>query len=143
MAYNNGFPMGYSYLQQPMFVPQQPQMQQPQQQQQVPSVGNEFIWVSSRADAESFLVAPNSSVYLMDSKAPVFYIKSADASGVPHKLRIFDYKERVESSVPEQPQSSKKLDEIESMMDLFLQRIDDLEKQIANNDTSTKKGAKT
>lgn len=55
------------------------------------------IWVQGEAGAKSYGVAPGSNVLLMDSEAEVFYIKSADASGVPLPLRIFDYKERVAS----------------------------------------------
>lgn len=35
---------------------------------------------------------------LMDSNANVFYIKSADASGMPLPLRIFDYTERTQQA---------------------------------------------
>ena len=56
------------------------------------------IWVQGEAGAKSYGVAPGSNVLLMDSEAEVFYIKSADASGVPMPLRIFDYKERVASA---------------------------------------------
>ena len=52
------------------------------------------IWVQGEAGAKSYGVAPGNNVLLMDSEAEVFYIKSADASGVPMPLRIFDYKER-------------------------------------------------
>ena len=34
----------------------------------------------------------------MDSESPVMYIKSVDQSGVPLPLRIFDYKERSQST---------------------------------------------
>ena len=51
-------------------------------------------WVAGEAAAKSYLVAPNGSVFLMDSERDTFYIKSTDASGMPLPLRIFDYKER-------------------------------------------------
>ena len=54
-----------------------------------------LIWVQGEAGAKSYLVAPGTNIMLMDSESQVFYIKSADASGVPLPLRIFDYTERV------------------------------------------------
>lgn len=71
-------------------------MNQPQllqgAQQPVPQSGTP-LWVQGEAGAKSFCVAPGQNVLLMDSEAQRFYIKSADASGMPLPLRIFDYKE--------------------------------------------------
>ena len=68
----------------------QPSMpQQPMQQQ-----SSQIIWVSGEAGAKSYLVAPGNTVMLMDAENSVFYLKSADSSGMPLPLRIFDYKER-------------------------------------------------
>ena len=74
---------------------QQPMMQQPAQ----PS-SNGLIWV--QGGAKSYLVANGSSVLLMDSEKQTFYIKSADAAGMP-SMRTFDYTER---NVPVTPPSS-------------------------------------
>ena len=54
-----------------------------------------LIWVQGEAGAKSYLVAPGTNIMLMDSESQVFYIKSADASGMPLPLRVFDYTERV------------------------------------------------
>jgi hypothetical protein len=62
---------------------------QPMQQQ-----SSQIIWVSGEAGAKSYLVAPGNTVMLLDAENSVFYLKSADASGMPLPLRIFDYKER-------------------------------------------------
>ena len=70
---------------QPAMPPQPMQVQQP---------NNGLIWVQGESGAKSYLVAPNSTVMLMDSEGKRFYLKSADASGMPMPLRIFDYKER-------------------------------------------------
>ena len=56
-----------------------------------------LIWVQGEAGAKSYLVAPGNTVMLMDSEGERFYLKSADASGMPMPLRIFDYKERTET----------------------------------------------
>lgn len=55
--------------------------------------GNGLIWVQGEAGAKSYFVAPGNTVMLMDSESERFYLKSADASGMPMPLRIFDYKE--------------------------------------------------
>ena len=70
-------------------VTSQPMPQQPIQQQ-----SSQIIWVSGEAGAKSYLVAPGNTVMLLDAENSVFYLKSADASGMPLPLRIFDYKER-------------------------------------------------
>ena len=66
---------------------------QPMQQQ-----SSQIIWVSGEAGAKSYLVAPGNTVMLLDAENSVFYLKSADASGMPLPLRIFDYKERQNAS---------------------------------------------
>lgn len=58
---------------------------------------NGLIWVQGEAGAKSYLVAPGNTVMLMDSEGERFYLKSADASGMPMPLRIFEYKERTET----------------------------------------------
>lgn len=68
--------------------------------QQTPPVphqqnNNGFVWVQGETGAKSFLVAPGTTVMLMDSESPVFYLKSADQSGMPMPLRVFDFVERV------------------------------------------------
>ena len=70
-------------------VTSQPMPSQPMQQQ-----SSQIIWVSGEAGAKSYLVAPGNTVMLLDAENSVFYLKSADASGMPLPLRIFDYKER-------------------------------------------------
>lgn len=63
-----------------------PQMQPTQQ------VNQGLLWVSGEVGAKSYLVAPNSTVLLMDSDSSRFYLKSADNAGMPN-LRIFEYTE--------------------------------------------------
>ena len=74
-------------------VTQQSMPSQPMQQQ-----SSQIIWVSGEAGAKSYLVAPGNTVMLLDAENSVFYLKSADASGMPLPLRIFDYKERTTAS---------------------------------------------
>jgi hypothetical protein len=76
--------------------PYMPQMYQnqyiPQQQAQQQSGG--LTWVQGIEAAKSYPVSAGQSILLMDSESNSFFIKSADASGMPLPLRIFDYKER-------------------------------------------------
>lgn len=109
----------------------QVQTQQPitQPVQQVAPPQNTYSglpWVQGEAGAKAYPVAQNSTVLLMDSEAEVFYIKSTDMSGMPLPLRIFDYKERVntpitapaESSVPQAVESNVQYATIEALQAL-------------------------
>lgn len=72
-------------------------MQQPQQQ------NGGLLWVQGIEGAKSHFVEPGRSALLMDSESNSFFIKSADTSGMPLPLRIFDYQERTAQQVPQQP----------------------------------------
>ena len=71
---------------------QQPMVAQPTVP--APQANNGLVWVQGDAGAKSYPIAPGCTVMLMDSEGERFYLKSADASGMPLPLRIFDYKER-------------------------------------------------
>ena len=90
--YNNPYQYSFGvpgqmnqFQQQPVQMPAQP-VQQPQQN------NNGILWVSGEVGAKSYLVAPGTSVLLMDSDDTVFYLKTADQSGMP-SLRTFKYSE--------------------------------------------------
>ncbi len=131
MAYNNGFPISYpqyyppQQMQQPM---PQPQMQPPQVPQQTAQSG--LIWVQGEAGAKSYLVAPNTTVQLWDSEAPVIYLKSADQSGMP-TMKILDYKQRDQAQgqpgiAPQMPDRDYVThDELKDLEDRLLRRFDD------------------
>lgn len=85
-----GYYGGYQYQPQTQYQAQ-PQYQQPQTQYQASQTIN---WVSGETGAKAYAVAPGASVLLMDSEQSRFYIKSADSSGMPLPLRVFDYTER-------------------------------------------------
>lgn len=65
-----------------------------------------MLYVQGEAAAKSWMVGAGQSVLLMDSENPVFYIKSADASGIPLPLRVFDYQERTQTVQLNAPQST-------------------------------------
>lgn len=83
----NGYPTipYYNPLSTDRVMPTQAQIQNPQ-------VNQGILWVQGESGAKSYLVAPNTSVLLMDSENSKFYIKSTDQSGMPN-LRTFEYKE--------------------------------------------------
>lgn len=102
MAFGNFYGMGYppNYYAPGGAMPDtlnqfKGQYQQPPQQN-----NNGLLWVQGEAGAKSFLVAPGQNVLLMDSESPRLYLKSADASGMPMPLRVFEYKE-VQPGTPE------------------------------------------
>lgn len=101
MAYYAPFyrPTYYDQMNTPSFN-QQPMVQPVQQMQPTPTpqTNNGLVWVQGEAAAKSYPVAPNCTVMLMDSEGERFYLKSADASGMPLPLRVFEYKERTETA---------------------------------------------
>lgn len=91
------------------YQPQGLQNMQSQGFSQSPAINSGINWVSGEVGAKSYLVAPNSTVLLMDSDTTRFYLKSADNSGMP-SLRIFEYKEV--SNVPQNALQSSQTAEI-------------------------------
>lgn len=65
-------------------------------QQGQPSSMTGPVFVNGDAGAKGFLVAPGNTVMLIDADpdANTFWLKSADASGMP-SMRTFDYTERI------------------------------------------------
>lgn len=98
MAFPYNTPNYSYYPQTPYYSPQnannvQPNISTPVMQNTPTSANNGLIWVQGETGAKSYMVAPNSTILLMDSEAQQFFLKSADASGMPLPLRIFTYKE--------------------------------------------------
>jgi len=79
-------------------------------------------WVTGEAGAKSFLVAPNTTVLLMDSEESKFYLKGADESGMPKPLRVFEYSEITNKN----PRSSR----AEASQYVTKQEFDDFKDQI-------------
>jgi hypothetical protein len=80
-------------VQQPI---QQMPMQTPTPFMQTQSSGDTMLWVLNENEASSFPVAPNNSVVLWDKNNKTFYIKTANAQGVP-SMQIYDFTERTET----------------------------------------------
>ena len=144
--YNYGYQYPYYGTQQPLadnlsqLRMNNTQIQNPVTSQPVPSQTqptNSLIWVQGEAGAKSYLVAPNATVMLMDSEGERFYLKSADSSGMPLPLRIFDYKER---SVMPQQVAGGSVGAEQFNPDRFVTReeFDELKASIASQPTSKK-----
>ena len=86
MAYYSPYQSQY-YTQMGQYAPQNNHAQQ----------NNGLIWVQGIESAKSYMVAPNTTVLLMDSESQKFYLKSSDASGMP-MLRVFEYSEIAQNS---------------------------------------------
>ena len=129
----------YGYYQQPFqdrLAQLQTQYQQTTPQQQI---NQGLLWVSGEVGAKSYLVAPNSTVLLMDSDDAVFYLKSADSAGLP-TLRTFSYVE-IESNQNKQKSSEVQKEFVDrEEFELFKNEI--LEK-IKTPSTKTKKTTNT
>ena len=62
------------------------------------NVPTQIQYVNDRQSAEAYQMSPNSSVILMDSNMPRFYMKQTDASGA-FTVKAYDFKE-VEAEKP-------------------------------------------
>lgn len=110
----------------------QPMYYQPQQQQN----NNGVIWVQGEAGAKSYLVAPNSTVQLWDSEAPIIYLKSADASGMP-TIKYIDYKIRTDNQPTQNPvKVEEPVYATKEDIDYLKDEIDALRKEIKANKRS-------
>lgn len=99
------------------------------QPQQNNATLDERIWVSNQQAAESYLVAANSFVRLWDSSQPRFYEKSADCTGRPMQMKVYEYKEV--SAMPEiQPSnyvSAEEFTEFKNQVNDFMNSLENKE----------------
>ena len=89
-----------SQMPQPVAPPQP----QPMQTSICPAGGPQnggIIWVSGKAEADGYLVAPNSAVALWDANNPVIYLRKADSTGKPATV-VYDLVERTDNPAPRQ-----------------------------------------
>ena len=104
MAYGNYAPFYRGTYMNPMQTPTMPNMAENQNQWQLQNMQqplnqpiqtptNDMIFVLNENEASSFPVAPNNRVVLWDKNQKTFYVKSANAQGIP-SMQIFDFTER-------------------------------------------------
>lgn len=130
MMYNNGFPMTYQPMQQPMYMPQQPQPAQ-----------NAMIWIQGGEEgAKAYQTAAGSTVPLWDSEQKTIYLKTTDSSGRP-TMKILDYTIRGEEQVSSNPIESTtgyvtKVD-LEELRDYFNRQINSIRSNFNNPNNSS------
>lgn len=117
---------------------------------QPPQTNQGLLWVQGEAAAKSYLIAPNSTVLLMDSDASRFYLKSADNAGMP-SLRTFEYTEvlpssqRIEQNDPVDLDSKyvtrQEYDTLRGQYEEILEKLNSF--RSADEPVSTTKGAAT
>ena len=111
MAYGNYAPFYRGGFFNPMQTPTMPQMaenqnqfaqpyQQPMQTNPAPipmhtQQTNDMLFVLNENEASAYPVAPNNSVVLWDKNNKTFYIKTANAQGIP-SMQTYDFTERTE-----------------------------------------------
>ena len=114
MAYGNYAPFYRGGFFNPMQTPTMPTMadnqnqfapsyQQPMQTNPAPMpmqtqpTNDTMLFVLNENEASAYPVAPNNSVVLWDKNNKTFYIKTANAQGIP-SMQIYDFTERIEKA---------------------------------------------
>lgn len=126
----------------------------PQFQTQNQQINQGLLWVQGETGAKSYLVAPNSTVLLMDSENSRFYLKSADGAGMPN-MRIFEYKEMLNAapnSLQGQCDNEKQLDNkyvtreeydgLKRQYEAIMERLESINNYSENEQTSKAKRGK-
>lgn len=132
-------------LQQLQAQRQMPQFPQPVQP---PQANQGLLWVQGETGAKSYLMAPNTTVLLMDSEGSRFYLKSTDNAGMP-SLRTFEYTEVVQNAPQATQTATEDLDskyvtrsEYDALQAKYAEIMDKLDSFRAVPDTGgTAKGA--
>lgn len=160
MAYNPYYNGNPYFQQQPYYntgaVPDMLNQQKMQYQNQMqpqpmpqPTPTNDMIWVLGEVEAQSYPVAPNNTVTLWDKNQKTFYVKTANAQGIP-SIQTYDFSERTQN-VPQTPTehtckcgdkfiSKTELDQINGKFDDIFERLQALEDKPKPKTTKTAKG---
>lgn len=110
MAYGNYAPFYRGGYFNPMQTPMMPNMVDNQNQfaqpyqtptqthpMSTPMPNNDMIFVLGQNEAESYPVVPNATVTMWDKNQKTFYIKTANAQGIP-SMQIYDFTERTQNA---------------------------------------------
>ena len=82
--------------------------------QQLQQPAQSIQYVNGKQGAESYQMAANSSVILMDSNLPKFYMKQTDASGIA-TIRAYDFVE-AEEERPEEYVTKKEFESFKAKL---------------------------
>ena len=165
MAYGNYAPFYRGGYFNPMQTPTMPNMvenqgqfvsqyQQPMAQTNpVPMAQptSDTIFVLNENEASSYPVAPNNRVVLWDKNQTTFYVKSANAQGIP-SIQIFDFTERVQNA-PQTPTehvcqcgdkfvTKEELRALQGKYDDLTAKYDDLMSKLTDKPKTTAKKSK-
>ena len=168
MAYGNYAPFYRGGYFNPMQTPTMPQIaenqgqfaqpyQAPMQTNPVPMqmqtqlTNDTLLWVLNENEASSYPVAPNNSVVLWDKNNKTFYIKTANAHGIP-SMQIYDFTERIEnpSKMPtehtctcgEKFATKEQINALEGKIDDITAKYEELSKSMIEKTKTTSKKAK-
>jgi hypothetical protein len=161
MAYGNYAPFYRGGYFNPIQTPTMPNMAENQNQfaqpYQVPmqtppmathTSNNDMIFVLGQNEAESYPVAPNATVTMWDKNQKTFYIKTANAQGIP-SMQIYDFTERIETS-PKTPAehdcqcgdkfaTKEQLSALQGKYDDIMAIVEDLQTKFNTKSTKTTK----
>lgn len=168
MAYGNYAPFYRAGYFNPMQTPTMPQMadnqnqftqpyQQPMQTNSAPMpmqtqpTNDTMLFVLNENEASAYPVAPNNSVVLWDKNNKTFYIKTANAQGIP-SMQIYDFTERIENAQNE-PTTHKctcgdkyatkeQINAIESKIDDLTAKYEELAHPVVEKPKTTSKKTK-
>lgn len=127
--YNPSYPVYGQTQNIPLMSQNTPMINTPQ-----PQTNQSLTWVQGESGAKSYMIPPSSTVLLMDSEQNRFYLKSADAAGMP-TLKTYEYKE-ITQNIP-QPQvlpennyvTREEYTNLEDKYNELLTRIEELSKE--------------
>ena len=163
MAYGNYAPFYRGGYFNPMQTPTMPQMAENQGQFSQPYQApmqtnlspmqptNDMLFVLNENEASAYPVAPNNSVVLWDKNNKTFYIKTANAQGIP-SMQIYDFTERIEnpSKTPaehtctcgEKFATKEQINALEGKIDDITAKYEELSKSIVEKPKTTSKKVK-
>lgn len=162
MAYGNYAPFYRGTYMNPMQTPTMPNMAENQNQfaqpyqtpmqpppMATPTPNNDMIFVLGQNEAESYPVAPNATVTMWDKNQKTFYIKTANAQGIP-SMQIYDFTERPQNA-PQTPTehacqcgdkfvTKEEFKALEGKYDEIMSKLEQLEEKPKAKTTKAAKG---
>ena len=134
-----------------------PQYQTPMQTNPAPfqtptqQTNDMMLFVLNENEASAYPVAPNNSVVLWDKNNKTFYIKTANAQGIP-SMQIYDFTERIEnpSKTPaehtctcgEKFATKEQINALEGKIDDITAKYEELSKSFIEKSKTTSKKVK-
>jgi hypothetical protein len=124
--YNPQYQTPY-YPSQPVYQPIQPMQQQYQPQ----------IWVSGKAEADQYQIAPNTTIPLWDRNEQVIYLKSADQSG-KYSMDILEYHSKNEEQKSKHEGITR--EEFQNTIDWLSRQINSIRSNMKNPNNANYQG---